>query len=111
MRDTFLTEMGIRIYTARKNLHLSQEELAERADLSKQTVSRAENGQRELGAGNIMKVAGALGVSTDYLLTGRYTGADARMLDQKLACLTPRQFAYLEDFVNKFVEMCDEGTI
>jgi len=111
MEDAFFAEMGKRIQQRRKALRLSQEELAERAEMSKQTVSRAENAQRELGAGNLAKIAQALGVSTDYLLTGIYSGADVLLINQRTEKLNNRQFGYLEDFVRKYVEMCDEGIV
>jgi len=111
MGEAFLTEMGARILERRKALRLSQEELAERADISKQTVSRAENAQRELGARNLFKIAKALEVSPDYLLTGEYSESDALLLSQRAANLTPHQFTYLEDFIRKFIEICDEGIV
>ena len=111
MGEAFLAEMGMRILERRKALRLSQEELAERADMSKQTVSRAENAQRELGAGNLLKIAKALEVSPDYLLTGEHSESDVLRLSQRAANLTPPQFSYLEDFVKKFIEICDEGIV
>jgi len=111
MGDTFLSDMGKRIQERRKSLRISQEELAERAEITKQTVSRAENGQRELGAGNVLSIANALGVSTDYLLKGEYGTSDVLLLNQRAADLTSRQFNYLEDMVKKFIDMCDEGII
>ena len=111
MAEAFLAEMGRRIQERRKSLRLSQEELAERAEVSKQTVSRAENAQRELGAGNLSRIAKVLGVSADYLLTGEHTGADVMLLNRKAANLTTHQFRYLEDFMVKFIEMCDEGIV
>ena len=111
MGEAFLAEMGKRIQERRKAQRLSQEELAEMADISKQTVSRAENAQRELGARNISKIAQALGVSSDYLLTGKYNDTNVQLLNQSAANLTSRQFSYLEDFVKKFIEMCDEGVV
>ena len=111
MGDAFLIEMGKRIQQRRKAQRLSQEELAEKAEMSKQTVSRAENGQRELGAGNVAKLAQALGVSSDYLLTGKYTDTDVQLLNQRAENLTSRQFGYLEDIVKTFVAMCDDGAV
>ena len=111
MGEAVLAGMGKRILERRKTLGLSQEELAERADITKQTVSRVENNQRELGAGNLLKIANALDISTDYLLTGQYTGADVQILNQKVSNLTNRQHRFLEDFIKKFAEMCKEGFI
>lgn len=109
--NTFLIEMGKRIQEKRKSLRLSQEELAEMAEISKQTVSRAENAQRELGAQNVKRLAKALGTSTDYLLTGDRTDADLRILDDKLKDLTSHQYRYLEEFVRIFVEMSKDGSV
>jgi len=108
MGEAFLAEMGKRIQERRKTLRLSQEELAEMADISKQTVSRAENARRELGAGNLAKIAKALEVSSDYLLTGEHTASDVQLINQKAANLTHRQYSYLEDLTKKFIEMCAE---
>ena len=108
MGEVFLAEMGKRIQERRKTLRLSQEELAEKANISKQTVSRAENAQRELGAGNLHNIAKALEVSTDFLLTGTYTENDALHLSGKAANLTNRQFAYLEDLIKIYIDMCNE---
>ena len=111
MGTDFLAEMGKRILERRKDLRLSQEELAEKAEISKQTVSRAENGLRELGAGNVAMMASALGVSADYLLTGKYTAADVQLLNQKVSGLTPNQHRHLERFINVYIEMCEDGTV
>jgi transcriptional regulator with XRE-family HTH domain len=109
--EAFLFGVGKRIRERRKALRLSQEELAESTGMSKQTVSRAENAQRELGAGNLAKIANALEVSSDYLLTGKQTGDDVLLLNQKVTGLTGRQFKYLEELVTMFIKMCDEGIV
>jgi transcriptional regulator with XRE-family HTH domain len=111
MEDSFLIEMGRRIQDKRKLLRLSQEEVAERAELTKQTVSRAENGQRELGAKNVARLAKALGMSTDYLLNGERTEVDVRILDRKIASLTDRQYSFLEDIIKNFIDICEEGSV
>jgi transcriptional regulator with XRE-family HTH domain len=111
MREVFLIEMGKRIQERRKTLRLSQEELAEKADISKQTVSRAENAQRELGAGNLFNIAKALEVSTDFLLSGTYTEKDVLNLSHRAANLTGRQFTYLEDIIKKYIDMCNEEIV
>jgi len=109
--EAFLAEMGRRIHERRKTLRLSQEQLAEKAEITKQTVSRIENGLREPGAGNLLKIAKALDVSADYLLSGEYTGADALILNQNISNLTSRQIEFLENYIKSFIEMCDEGIV
>jgi len=110
MDDSFLIEMGKRIHEKRKSLRLSQEELAERVEISKQTVSRAENGQRELGAMSVARLAKALETSADYLLGGEHTDTDVLILQDKIKNLDDRQYRYLEEFISIFVKMCEEGS-
>ena len=40
---------------------------------------------------NLLKIANALGVSTDYLLTGNIVDKDLLLLSEKLSKLTPSQ--------------------
>jgi len=111
MGDDFLNDMGQRIHSKRKSLRFSQEELAEKAEISKQTVSRAENGQRELGARNVMRIARALELSADYLLTGEHVDKDSFILNKKIENLTDRQYRFLEEFVRNYIVMCEDDSV
>lgn len=82
--DKFYNEMGDRIIKRRKQLGLSQEELAARADVSPQMVSTAERGSKSILSENLLKLSLALGVSADYLLTGEINDADTNILAQKI---------------------------
>lgn len=82
--DKFYNEMGDRIIKRRKQLGLSQEELAARADVSPQMVSTAERGSKSILSENLLKLSIALGVSADYMLTGEINDADANILAQKI---------------------------
>ena len=68
--ENLLKEMGQRLAERRKQLRLTQEELAERADLTTQTISTAEAGKKALRPENIIRICGALDISRDYLLLG-----------------------------------------
>lgn len=68
--ELYLKEMGKRIMERRKKMGLTQEILAEKSELTTQFVSYAESGKRGMRPENLMKIAAALEVSTDYLLTG-----------------------------------------
>lgn len=63
-------EVGKRMYARRKQLGITQEALADLAETTPQAISNYERGERELKAGMIVKIAEALHVSTDFLLTG-----------------------------------------
>lgn len=75
MNET-LTGMGQRIFSLRKKKGLTQEGLANLAGVSYQTISTAELGKKALRPENIVKLSQALGVSTDYLLTGKHNLID-----------------------------------
>lgn len=58
--DTLLQEMGLRIMLRRKELALSQEDVAEMTGLTTQTISTAERGVKALRPENIVKLCSAL---------------------------------------------------
>lgn len=101
--DDLLREMGERILARRKQLCMTQEELAEAAGVTPQMVSTAELGKKALRPANIIKICSALEVSPDYLLLGRISDTDHSILTQKIACLSPEQYRYLENIIDCFI--------
>ena len=71
--NNFNGEIGKRIIKRRKQLGLSQEQLAELADVSPQMISTAERGSKSILSENLYKISKALNVSADYLLSGEIT--------------------------------------
>lgn len=72
-------EIGGRIKTRRTDLGLTQEALAERAGASKSFVSELEAG-RSVASGLVyLKIAGALDVNVDWLLTGNAAAAELQV--------------------------------
>ncbi len=105
--DPSLLLIGKRIYEIRKKLGLTQEELAERADLTPQFISFAESGKRAMRVDNIVKLAGALHVSVDYLLTGDQVDKDLLFFSDKLRNLTASQLAQVETIVDACVALAE----
>lgn len=103
--ELYLKEMGSRIMERRKKLGLTQEALAEMSELTTQFVSYAESGKRGMRPENLMKVAAALGVSTDYLLTGDIIDKDKLLLSEKLDKLTPQQVRIVENVIDECIEL------
>lgn len=62
---------GKRLYQLRKEKNLSQEELAEQLNVSRQSVSRWENGTASPGFDKMIQLSEIFGVTTDHLLKGR----------------------------------------
>ncbi len=65
-----------KIVALRKERGMSQEDLAEKLNVSRQTISRWENGTVVPDAYNILEISKAFGVTSDYLLNDDYTGDD-----------------------------------
>ncbi|MCM1296300.1 MAG: helix-turn-helix domain-containing protein [Muribaculaceae bacterium] len=106
--DEMLVQIGKRIYERRKQLRMTQDELSERAEVTPQTISSAERGQKSLRSENLFRVSKALGVSSDYLLTGNITGDDLQYLSDKLSGLTPTQYRRLEDMIDIYLAAISE---
>ena len=100
-KETFLQEVGQRIIERRKKLGITQEALAEISDVTTQFVSYAESGKRAMRPENLLKIATALGVSTDYLLTGNIVDKDLLLLSDKLSKLTPSQLRIIENIIDE----------
>ncbi|MBR2175884.1 MAG: helix-turn-helix transcriptional regulator [Clostridia bacterium] len=104
-REIFLPEIGQRIIDRRKKLGLTQEALAEKSNLTTQFVSYAESGKRAMRPENLLKIANALEVSTDYLLTGDIIDKDLLILSEKLSKLTPSQVRLIENIIDECIEL------
>lgn len=66
-------DLANRIYKLRKAANLSQEQLAEHLDVSRQSVSKWEAGQSVPELDKIVLLSELFGVSADYLLKGENT--------------------------------------
>ena len=81
-RASFTSELAQRVKKARVDLGLSQRELGIKAGLTQQQISHLEAEQRSLTAFGIVKLAKALGVTTDYLLTGERGKWESKLLER-----------------------------
>lgn len=96
---TFLREMGNRISARRRMKRLTQEELAERIDVSPQMISNLETGKKAIRPENLLKICIALDVSADYLLTGSDRSASSDPIYQKMSALPLRERRLLTDLI------------
>lgn len=65
-----MSGVGDRIKKRRLELNWTQDQLAQKAGISKSFLSDLENGKRSVSADNLLDIARVLGVSLDYLMTG-----------------------------------------
>lgn len=105
--DILLKDMGKRISERRKDMKLSQEELAELAEVSPQLLSTAERGTKALRPENLLKISTALGVSVDYLLTGEIINKDLSIISNKMKNASSTQVRSIEKIIDECINLCE----
>lgn len=90
--------LGKRMAQRRKQLHLSQEELAFRLSTNQKQISRWETGVNDPTIGTLLQIASALDTTPTWLLG--YTDDPARPLDD----LTDEEIELIEIFRSKSPE-------
>ena len=111
MSNEFFVKLGKRVAKMRKEMGYTQEEFAELASTSKQTVSQIELGRQDLKATTAMSIAKAFGVSTDYLLTGKYSDIDLLFLDKAILDLDEDKINFVKNTVNDFLSLCKKSDL
>lgn len=101
----FLKEIGKRVMDRRKELGLTQEALGEKSELTTQFISYLESGRRSMRCENVVKIAKALSVSSDYILTGEIIDKDKLRLSEKLDKLTPAQVLLVENIIDECIAL------
>jgi len=80
--------IGQRIRVLRKQMLLTQEELAERAEMSHQYLAQVERGQRNASVASIQQIAAALGVSLEDIFRFPHNRPLAEIDEQLVSSLT-----------------------
>lgn len=86
-----LVEIGKRIQGRRKQMGLTQEQLADKMDVSIQMVSNLERGNKSIRIENLIKLSEILNISTDYILTGKETTEDMQVLIEQMTSLSQKE--------------------
>ena len=68
-----MSTVGERIKKRRTDLGWTQDQLAQKAGISKSFLSDLENGKRSVSADNLLDIARVLSLSLDYLMKGEET--------------------------------------
>ena len=102
--------MGDRIKEVRKRCGLTQEQLAERLDISVEFVGQIERGLKLPSMQVFIKIIEALNVSADYILrdsvsTGQLFGDNA--IGHKIEKLKPNQKIALQALVDTYIQYLD----
>lgn len=108
-------QFGNRLREMRTLRHITQEQLAEMADTSRAMIGRYETADQLPALDTLIRIADALGVSTDYLL-GRTPSVGAAFTGQPVAPprpsrpgRMPKNTDELEAFIRAVVEQMREA--
>ena len=99
-----LREMGQRVNMRRQELGLTQEQVAERMDVSLQMVSNLELGKKAIRPENLVKICHILHVSADYILTGRRSELEASAFAGKFLRLSGEHQRIIGELIDSLVE-------
>ena len=97
----FLIDMGKRISKRRRELKLTQEQLAEEINLSLQSISCIELGKKAIRPDNLVKLCKTLNVSADYILMGIISKEKTDDLTCSLAALNESDFNLVRTLVER----------
>ncbi|MBQ9806868.1 MAG: helix-turn-helix transcriptional regulator [Clostridia bacterium] len=102
--------MGDRIKEVRKKQKLTQEQLAERLDISVEFIGQIERGLKLPSMQVFIKLIETLNVSADYLLrdsvsTGQLFGDNE--IGRKIEKLKPKQRIALEALIDTYIQYLD----
>lgn len=97
--NQLLIQIGKRVSARRKALGLTQEQLAEKMNVSIQMISNLELGKKAIRPENIIKLCSELEISTDYLLTGNNTDNKISEICDKLIRLSPEEFNAISNLI------------
>ncbi|PWM27419.1 MAG: XRE family transcriptional regulator [Oscillospiraceae bacterium] len=99
-----LAEIGNRISVERRRNNITQEQLAEKMNVSIQMISNLERGNKAIKINNLVNLSQILGVSTDYILTGNKNLNEKSALLDKLSNLSSDDYLIIETLINKLAE-------
>lgn len=105
--ENFRVSMGERLKKQRKLLHMTQEELAERLNISVKHYGGVERGNAGLSLENLVEVSNILGVNLDYLIKGEENTEEiipSRIKEIYLNCPPEKRQHIIEllEVINKF---------
>ena len=102
--EQLLKDMGRRIKSRRKELKITQSELAETLDLSNNHISSIETGNQKPSLDTFIELCNALKVTPDYLLLGSmHSDNIAQNIIDSLRLCSPDDLELAKDFINLLV--------
>ena len=103
-------QMRKRMQSLRKTLRLTQAEVAQRAELSAHQYGEIERGRSRSNVFTLQRIAQALEVSLDFLVSGKERQIDPEVvaMQNRMSTFTPQQ---LHEMTRYLVAMTDRATM
>ena len=98
--EVFLSSMGMRIAQRRKDLRMTQEQLADQMGVSLQTISCIELGKKAIRPENLANLCNCLNVSADYILYGKRNEQQMKDIVAKLSALDEESYEVIHGLIN-----------
>lgn len=95
-------QIGEQVRIAREQAKLTQEQFAERIEVSPQYISDLERGVVGISIPTLKRACVALGVSSDQILFGAVSGNRNAAIEKRCGNLSDKDFAALLDIVDVF---------
>lgn len=102
-------QIGEQIKLARERSKLTQEQFAERIDVSPQYVSDLERGVVGVSVATLKRICTILGVSSDQILFGQEAQNRTAFIADKCKTLSEHQYLLLSDIISKYVEAIESA--
>ena len=97
-------KIGEQVKKAREKAGLTQEQLAERIDVSPQYISDLERGVVGISVGKLKNLCVVLALSSDEILFGSSGNGNSAAFFEKISALSENQVLILTDIINKYIE-------
>lgn len=107
MRKELNISIGNRIRISRENVGLTQEELAEKLNLSAQFISTIERGVAGASLATIIRLCEVLNVSSEWLLRGLKATPDVDHIAAKMSSLSQSQLAAVDRLTDDLLALLE----
>ena len=112
-KEQFSRELGKRMSAARLQRGMTQENVAEAANISIPYYSQIENGAKSISAFYLASIAKALNVSADYILFGKNTFSEDVLLEffQNLPSEHMESIGDFLDFCSSYIKAFNDNVL
>ena len=97
-------QIGEQVKRAREQANLTQEQMAERIEVSPQYISDLERGVVGISIATLKRLCLELAIPSDQILFGNYPQNETSVIAEKCKRLSKKQFEILSDIIDKFLE-------